>query len=151
GRGPQVVAQRQDDGGGGLSDPWRATGGERGGYRARPPRAHEEIASRSRGLDVSRGPRERSQGRAFAPPSLNSFTRDMGGSCATRRPVLRSTSVLDGHALDVVFLEVFAGRFRLVLVEAGKAGAIIGGASLVHRFGEGFGAREHFGRLGLDY
>ena len=84
GLGPPGLEHRQNDGGGGLSDPWRAAGGERQGYRARPPLAHEEIASRSRGVDVSCGPRERSQGRAFAPPSLNSFTRRMGRLLATQ-------------------------------------------------------------------
>src|SRR5207302_1538376 len=45
--------------------------------------------------------------------------------------------------------QILASGFRLVLVEAGKAGAIVGGAPLVDRFGEGFRAREHFGRLPL--
>src|ERR671930_1782826 len=100
------MERRQNDGGGGLSDPWRAAGGECGRYRARPPNAHEEIASRPRGVDVSCGSRERSQGRAFAPPSLNSFTRDIWRLlCDAASPV--STSVLDCYALDVVFLEIF--------------------------------------------
>src|SRR5262249_624597 len=102
---------RENDGGGGLSDPWRAAGGERGGHRSGSPRAHEETASRPRGVDVSRGPRQRGQGGAFAPPSLNSFT---GGDiwrplCDAASRSFASTSVLDGHAFDVVFLEVFAG------------------------------------------
>src|SRR5262249_31014374 len=65
-------------------------------------------------------------------------------------PFFASTSVLDGHAFDVVFLEIFAGGFGLVLVEAGEARAIIGGATLIDRFGESFRAGEDFRRLGLD-
>src|SRR5260370_41155173 len=60
-----------------------------------------------------------------------------------------STSVLDGDAFDVVFLEIFAGGFRLVLVESGKARAIMGGASLIGRFGEGVRAAAHFRRPAL--
>ena len=94
-----------------YQNPWRAAGGERQGHRPRPPLAHEEIASRSRGVDVSCGSRERSQGRAFAPPSLNSFTRRMGRLLATRLSCSRSTSVLDGDAFDVVTLEILASSF----------------------------------------
>src|SRR5262249_3601130 len=61
-------------------------------------------------------------------------------------PFFASTSVLDGHAFDVVFLEVFAGGFRRVLVESSEARAIIGGATLIDRFGESFRAGEHFRR-----
>src|SRR5262245_22594790 len=64
----------------------------------------------------------------------------------TRRAV---ASILDGDALDVVFLEVFAGGLGLVLVEAGEAGAIVGGATLVHRFGERIRAVEDLRRLAL--
>src|SRR5262249_3580431 len=142
---------RQNDGGGGLSDPWLAAGGERRGHRPRPPDAHEETASRPRGVDVSCGPRQRSQGRAFAPPSLNSFVRRNGWRLLFNAvSCLRSTSIFDRHALDVVFLEIFAGGFRLVLVEAGEARTIIGRAALLDGLGEGFGAGEHLGRLGLD-
>src|SRR5262249_40037095 len=102
--------------------------------------------------DVSRGPRQRGQGSSFAPPSLNSFT---GGDswrllCDAASPFFASTSVLDGHAFDVVFLEIFAGGFRLVLVESGEARAIIGGATLIDRFSESLRAGEDFRRLGLD-
>src|SRR5262249_50922689 len=50
----------------------------------------------------------------------------------------------------VVFLEIFAGGFRLVLVESGEARAIVGGATLIDRFGESFRAGEDFRRLGLN-
>src|SRR5262249_59010769 len=43
-----------------------------------------------------------------------------------------------------------AGGFRLVLVESSEARAIIGGATLIDRFGESFRAGEHFRRLALD-
>ena len=55
-RGRGDVAQRQNDGRGGLSDPWPAAGGERRRHRPRAPRADEETPSRPGGLDVSRGP-----------------------------------------------------------------------------------------------
>jgi len=58
GDGPPGMERRQNDGGGGLSNPWRAAGGERGGDRARPPHPHEETASRPRGVDVSCGSRQ---------------------------------------------------------------------------------------------
>src|SRR5262249_15935894 len=123
-----------------------------GRHRPRPPRAHEETASRPRGVDVSRGPRQRGQGGAFAPPSLNSFTGgdSWGLLCDAASRFFASTSVLNGHAFDVVFLEIFAGGFRLVLVESGEARAIIGGATLIDRFGESFRAREDFRRLGSN-
>src|ERR671925_2325925 len=143
------MERRQNDEGGGLSDPWRAAGGERGRYRARPPNAHEEIASRPRGVDVSCGSRERSQGRAFAPPSLN-FLYPRHLAAPVRRGIPVSTSVLDCYALDVVFLEIFAGGFRRILVEPGEAGAIKGGAPLIDRFGEGFGTRQYFRCLALN-
>src|SRR5262249_33096068 len=87
-------------------------------------------------------------GRAFAPPSLNSITCDMSGS--VRRGVPFSTSVLDGHAVDVIFLEIFASGFRFVLIEPGKARAIVGRAALIDRFGEGFCTREDFRSFALD-
>jgi hypothetical protein len=54
--------ERQNDGRGGLSDPWPAAGG--GARRNRPgaPRAHEETASRPGGVDVPRLPCKRGQG-----------------------------------------------------------------------------------------
>src|SRR5262245_39902211 len=141
---------RQNDGGGGLSDPWRAAGSERRGHRPRPPDAHEETASRPRGVDVSCGPRQPGQGRAFAPPSLNSFARRNGWRLLFNAvSCLRSTSVLDGQALDVVLLEIFAGGFRLVLVETGEARTIIGRAALLDGLGEGFGTGEYLGCLAL--
>ncbi len=51
-------AVRQNDGGGGLQDPWPSTGSEHGGNRAGSPRAHEETASRPGGVDVSRCSRQ---------------------------------------------------------------------------------------------
>src|SRR5947207_14918236 len=59
--GPRVV-ERQNDERGGLSNPWLATGGEPRRHRPGAPRAHEEIASRPRGVDVSRRPCKRGQG-----------------------------------------------------------------------------------------
>ena len=58
GPGRSTLEQRQNDGRGGLSDPWRATGGERRRDWPCPSLADEEIASRPRGVDVSRGPRQ---------------------------------------------------------------------------------------------
>src|ERR1700730_158006 len=54
--------ERQNDGRGGLSDPWTAAGG--GARRNLPgaPRAHEETASRPGGVDVPRLPCKRGQG-----------------------------------------------------------------------------------------
>src|SRR5262245_17705707 len=89
-------------------------------------------------------------GRAFAPPSLNSFTCDIGGFCATRRPILSRPSVLDGYAVDVIFLEIFASGFRFVLVEPGEARAIEGRATLIDRFGESFCTCEDFRSFALD-
>src|SRR5215212_3991999 len=54
--------ERKNDGRGGLPNPWLAAGGEPRRYRPGAPRAHEEIASRPRGLDVSRRPCKRGQG-----------------------------------------------------------------------------------------
>src|SRR5438067_12568045 len=59
--GPRVV-ERQNDERGGLSNPWLATWGEPRRHRPGAPRAHEEIASRPRGVDVSRRPCKRGQG-----------------------------------------------------------------------------------------
>jgi hypothetical protein len=56
--GDTAARDRQSDGRGGLSDPWRAAGCERRGDRASASRAHEETPSRPRGVDVSRGPRQ---------------------------------------------------------------------------------------------
>ena len=47
---------RENDGGGGLSDPWRESGRERRRDRPGPPDADEETASRPGGVDVPRGP-----------------------------------------------------------------------------------------------
>jgi hypothetical protein len=52
----------ENDGRGGLSDPWPATGGGARRDRTGPPCAHEEIASRPGGVDVSRRPRKPGQG-----------------------------------------------------------------------------------------
>src|SRR5262249_32103344 len=107
-------------------------------------------------------------------PSLNSFTRrntwrllfnavsrsslvcrhsgrrsGPSGTGLQRQHALRSTSILDRYALDVVTLEIFAGGLGLVLVEPGKAGAVIGGAPLIHRFGKRIGTGKHLGGLAL--
>src|SRR5258708_40367093 len=58
-------------------------------------------------------------------------------------------SILDGHAVDVVVLEIVAGRFRLLLAEPGEAGAVQDGFALAHALGEGAGARQKPRRLGL--
>ena len=153
------VEQRQNDGGGGLSDPWREAGGERRGHRSRPPCVDEEIASRPRGVDVSCGSRQRSQGRPFAPPSLNSFTRhntwrllfnavSRFSFCRCQFLVI-STSVLDHDAVDAVALEVLAGSLRLVLVKSGEAGAVVGRTTLIHGFGKRIRTNQHFRRLAL--
>src|SRR6266481_273015 len=63
GRGAEPPGgERQNDERGGLSDPWPAAGG--GARRNRPgaPFAHEETASRPRGVDVPRRPCKRGQG-----------------------------------------------------------------------------------------
>src|SRR5262249_20922457 len=62
----------------------------------------------------------------------------------------QSTLVLDGHAVDVVFLEIFASGFRFVLIEPGEARAIVGRAALIDRFGESFCTREDFRSFALD-
>src|ERR1700730_7782361 len=54
--------ERQNAARGGLSDPWPAAGGGAGRNRACAPRAHEETASRSGGVDVPRRPCKRGQG-----------------------------------------------------------------------------------------
>ena len=54
--------ERQNDGGGGLSDPWPAAGGEPRRHRTGAPRPDEETASRPGGLDVPRRPSKRGQG-----------------------------------------------------------------------------------------
>ena len=53
--GRAAGVQRQNDGTGGLSDPWPGAGRERRRHRARAPHADEETASRPRGVDVSCG------------------------------------------------------------------------------------------------
>src|SRR4029453_14306134 len=54
--------ERQNDGRGGLSDPWPAAGGGGGRNPPGPPLAHEETASRPGGVDVPRHPCKRGQG-----------------------------------------------------------------------------------------
>src|SRR5712671_6758123 len=53
------------------------------------------------------------------------------------------TSVLQGHAADVVALELLAGGFGLAFLEPGKARPIEGLVAFGHRLGEGIGAGEH--------
>ena len=60
------AAQRQNDGTGGLSDPWPSAGRERRRHRARPSHADEETPPRPRGVDVPCGPRQRGQGHVFS-------------------------------------------------------------------------------------
>src|SRR4030081_546884 len=57
------------------------------------------------------------------------------------------TSVLEGHAADVVALELLAGGFGLAFLEPGKARPIECLVAFGHRLGEGIGAGEH--ALGL--
>src|SRR4029077_11634725 len=63
GRGAEPPGgERQNDERGGLSDPWPAAGSGAGRNRASAPCAHEETASRPRGVDVPRRPCKRGQG-----------------------------------------------------------------------------------------
>ena len=51
-------------------------------------------------------------------------------------------SVFDGHAVDIVVLEIVAGRFRLLLAEPGEAGTVQRGLALAYGLGECIGARQ---------
>src|SRR3977135_44153 len=53
------------------------------------------------------------------------------------------TSVLEGHAADVVALELLAGGFGLAFLEPGKARPIECLVAFGHRLGEGIGAGGH--------
>src|SRR5262245_38366268 len=74
---------------------------------------------------------------------------------STRRlwfPVRRfpvPTLVLHSNAFDVVAFQIAANRFGLVLVETGKAGAIIRGAILDGWLGERIGVGQQLQRLDL--
>src|SRR5215510_71115 len=66
---------------------------------------------------------------------------------ARRFPV--PTLVLHCNAFDVVAFQVAADRFGLILVETGKAGAIIRGAVLHGWLGERIGVGQELQRLDL--
>src|SRR5690348_9798417 len=75
--------------------------------------------------------------------------RDIWRLLSDTTAFLWSTSVLDRHAFDVVFLEILASSFRCVFVESGKTGAVKGGTTFIDCFGEGFRAAENFRRFAL--
>src|SRR5215208_384646 len=58
---------------------------------------------------------------------------------------VRSKSVLESYAIDVVALEIFARGFGLVAVQAGEAGAVEHAVALVHGFGKRIGVGEQAG------
>src|ERR1700712_1886177 len=91
GGGPRGV-ERQNDGRGGLSDPWPAAGGEPGRHRARAPRAHEETASRPGGLYVPRRPCKRGQG--YSASHASQLTPAYATN-ATNRELLPSCSLIE--------------------------------------------------------
>src|ERR1700730_4887361 len=72
-----------------------------------------------------------------------------GGSCKKRLPVCDRDSVLKCYAIEVVALEILAGGFSLVLIQAGERGAIVSSAPFIDRFGERIGAGKDLRRLGL--
>ena len=58
-------------------------------YQPRASHADEETASRPRGVDVSRGPYQRSQGNSSPPPSLRYSTNTtISGSCVLAHPIV---------------------------------------------------------------
>src|SRR5215467_1169722 len=68
-----------------------------------------------------------------------------------RFALLRSKSVLDSNAFEVVAFQVAADGLRLILVETRKAGAIIRGAVLDGRLGERIGVGQQFQCLDLHH
>jgi hypothetical protein len=81
-----AAAGRANVEGGGVSDPWPSARGQCRGHRTRASRADEETASRSGGVDVPCGPRQRGQGRSSSTSSLKHSIRNTtsNGSCSTR-------------------------------------------------------------------
>src|SRR6516162_1703457 len=89
GRAAACVGYRQNVGTGGLSDPWPAARRDRQRHQPRASHADEETASRPRGVDVSRGPYQRSQGNSSPPPSLRYSTNTtISGSCVLTHPIV---------------------------------------------------------------
>src|SRR5215470_3200842 len=68
-----------------------------------------------------------------------------------RFALLRSKSVLDSNAFEVVAFQVAADGFRLILVETRKAGTVICGALLDGRLGERIGVGQQLQCLDLHH
>src|SRR5665213_914510 len=103
--------ERQNDERGGLSDPWPAAGG--GARRNRPgaPRADEETASRSGGVDVPRRPDKRGQGyfashaSQLTPATLPNATN---ASCCSFRSGRRPVTARRCPAWSIIRSQVLA-------------------------------------------